>query len=617
MSEFVFNCPFCDQPIAADDSLCGEPDVCPNCENNISIPIPGLEKGVQFGDFELLDLLGAGATGEVWKARQLSMNRIVALKVLLPNLTTNKNFIERFKQEAHHSAKLSHPMIVTAYYYGQDKGIHYLATTYVEGKTIAEELKGGEVYTEAKALGIIRGISTALAYAWNEFKIIHRDIKPENIMIDSKGNPMLLDLAIAKSTDEEMGLTMTGMIIGTPYYMSPEQAKGHKDIDFKADIYSLGCTLFHMLTGQVPYSGDTMMETMLKHLNEDFPSPRKINPSISIKTEKLIKKMIMKERNNRYQYWEDLIEDIDMVLKNKNLIHAKAPFKASLNFIIFISIIIIASIIVGIFYINKMKDSKTSLTNTPIIQADKESLKERKLTIGISKKKSGVKTSQTAKKYENKNSTQTIKIMEDDNRNNNPIIARDNIQIDNAPKYYKVITEKPAVKNHSITYISEERLPIKTTQPAKKYESENTTQTLKIVEDENNDTIIAPADIQIENNPKYFKTVAENLDVKKHPIRAIENYWNKIIGKRYKWAGKITYYRNIGINKYEVRVAIPGAKLFNDYNVVLHLKASKEIKKLGRNRTVLFDGKVFDKQLLKGTGAVIIHLKNIKKLSIY
>ena len=612
MSEFVFNCPFCDQSIAADDSLCGEPDVCPNCENNIFIPIPGLEPGVQFGDFELEELLGSGATGEVWKARQLSMNRIVALKVLLPNLTTNKNFIERFKQEAHHSAKLSHPMIVTAYYYGQDKGIHYLAITYVEGKTIADKLKKGKIYTEAKALGIIRGISTALAYAWNDFRIIHRDIKPENIMIDIKGNPMLLDLGIAKSTDEEMGLTMTGMVIGTPYYMSPEQAKGHKNIDFRADIYSLGATLYHMVVGKVPYSADSTMAIMLKHLNDELPSPREKNPSISINTEKIIKKMMEKDRDNRYQSWENLIEDIDRVLKKKKVIHAKKVPKSSKSsfksfLILFFFTIVAAGIAAGFFYVKKLKKLKIFPINIPIIQADKGKItpKLQNKIENITPKAEGKTADVSEKKATtSKNSEKKAKLK----RTNKTLKAT------NKKSTPQKVDKKVSNKK---TKIDRKKYKEKKNNEVVKHKK-GTTSITKVEGDKKDNTLVDQDDIQLGDNPKSFKYVAEKLDEKKHSIVEIENYWDSIVGTRFSWNGIITYYRSQGVNELEIRVSVPGAKLFNDYNVVLHLKTNKEtMKQLGKNRMIVFEGEVYKKQPIKNTGAVVIHMKDIKKLGIY
>ena len=539
MSQFVFNCPYCNQAISTDDSLCGRHDVCPNCENQISIPIPGLEPSVQLGDFELIELLGTGALGEFWKARQISIHRMVTLKILYPIFSANQYFIKRFKNEAIICGKISHPNVVTIYSCGKDKGIHYFALTFVDGKTIASALNEGKIYAETEALEIVKGISRALAYMWNDFKIIHRNIKPGNIMIDVKGNPILTDLGLAKNADETMSLTLTGTVLGTPHYMSPEQAKGDKNIDFRADIYCLGCTLFHMLTGQVPYSCDTSMETMLQHLNAPVPSARKIIPSISTKAEKILKKMMAKNPDKRYHSWEDLIEDIDKIL-DKELKYAKAiPIVSNTPIhliIIIISTIILGCIAGGIFYINKNSNSTETSAN-------------KQFTDDITENNSEIHPAQKGKISE------TVK------------------QNQQAPPVIKVL------------------------------EADN--------------SAIETDDIQIEDNPNYFKTVADNLDVKKHSTEEIESYWDSIVGKRYKWAGKITYYRSLGTNEFEVRVAIPGAKLFNDYNVVLYLKANKETKKLGKNRTILFDGKVFDKQLLKGTGAVIIHLKDIKKLSIY
>jgi serine/threonine-protein kinase len=320
MAELIFKCKHCSTSIASDDKLCGDIIVCPNCEKEVVIPIPGIEAGVELGDFKLLTLLGRGASGEVWLAFQNQMQRKVALKILNPTLAKNKTFMERFRKEAVLSAKLHHPNIVTAYYCGEEKGLSYLAVTYVDGKTIEDYLEEGVIFGEQEALNIIRQIAEALKYAWDEWHIVHRDIKPANIMISKKGIPMLLDLGISKDTSSDMALTLTGTVVGTPYYMSPEQAVGDKSIDFRTDIYALGTTLYHMLTGKVPYHATTSMAIIMKHLNDTYVPPSSLNPDVSENCCRLIAVMMAKNKPERPESWQALIDDIEQVLKgNKPL----------------------------------------------------------------------------------------------------------------------------------------------------------------------------------------------------------------------------------------------------------------------------------------------------------
>ena len=317
MAGIVFQCSACSHSISSDDSLCGEITNCTECGADVLVPIPGLESGAVCGDFKLLERLGAGAMGEVWLAEQTSMERKVALKVLFPQLASDKRFVARFLKEAKNSAKLAHPNIVTAFHAGVDRGIYYLAISFVSGDTIESALDKAQVYEEKEALRIIRDIALALEYAWGEFKILHRDIKPANIIIDKKGVPMLLDMGISKSLDEDSTLTMTGTVVGTPYYMSPEQAIASEDVDFRSDIYSLGTTLYHMLTGSVPFQAGTAMAIIMRHLHDDLPPSRERNSEITENCDILLNVMMAKKREQRPQSWTALVNDISEVMAGR------------------------------------------------------------------------------------------------------------------------------------------------------------------------------------------------------------------------------------------------------------------------------------------------------------
>ena len=200
--------------------------------------------------------------GVVFKAKQISVNRIVAIKVLLDSLAQNKEFIRRFEREAQIAAKLSHNNIVNAIDAGEAGGRFFFVMEYVEGPTIKDYIDKDKIFEEQEAVRIAMAVAEALKHA-NQRGLIHRDIKPENVILTKDGGVKLADLGLARLTgDEKWGLAEAGMAIGTPYYISPEQVRGQTDIDIRADIYSLGATLYHMMTGKVPYGGDTPSEVM-------------------------------------------------------------------------------------------------------------------------------------------------------------------------------------------------------------------------------------------------------------------------------------------------------------------------------------------------------------------
>ncbi|HCE44550.1 MAG TPA: hypothetical protein DET40_13470 [Lentisphaeria bacterium] len=317
MSTISFECPGCHTKLVADNSLCGSLISCKDCGNSVVIPIPGITEGMKIGDFVLKSKLGTGGMGEVWLAYHAAMDRHVALKILSPKFTSNKVFLDRFAKEAKNSGKLSHPNIVTAFHAGVENGVYYLAISYVDGKNLKDRLDNGEIILEREALLITKSIVDALDYAWAECKIVHRDIKPANIIIDRKGVAKVLDLGISKSIDEDNQLTMTGTFVGTPFYMSPEQALGDKNIDFRADIYSLGATLYHMVTGTVPFDASTAMAIISRHLKDPLPPANERNPALSSQCCTLLEVMMAKRREERPQSWQEMREDVELVLKGQ------------------------------------------------------------------------------------------------------------------------------------------------------------------------------------------------------------------------------------------------------------------------------------------------------------
>jgi len=272
-------------------------------EANKKFEIPG---------YEILDKIGKGSMGMVYKARQTSVDRVVAVKVLLDALAQNKEFIKRFDREAKIAAKLSHNNIVNAIDAGEVDGHHFFVMEYVEGHTIKDVLDENKTYPEKAALKIITAVAEALKHA-HQRGLVHRDIKPENVILTKEGDVKLADLGLARLTaDEQWAMSEAGMAIGTPYYISPEQVRGQVDVDIRADIYSLGATLYHMVTGKVPYDGETPTEVMRKHVdkNAHMVPPDHINTNLTSGLGMVVETMTAKNRENRYRTPDDLLLDL-------------------------------------------------------------------------------------------------------------------------------------------------------------------------------------------------------------------------------------------------------------------------------------------------------------------
>jgi serine/threonine-protein kinase len=264
--------------------------------------------------YHLLEKLGEGAMGSVHKARQLSMNRLVAIKVLKAKLASNRDFIERFQREAHTAAKLSHNNIVQAIDVGSARNIHYFVMEYVEGRTIKQEIEKGKIYEEREAVDIVLQIAQALAHA-SKRKLIHRDIKPANIIMTPDCIAKLADLGMARATGNFVqARAEEGMTIGTPYYIAPEQIKVKGESDSRADIYSLGATFYHMVTGQPPFPGKTVDEVLEGHLKKELTPPDHLNTSLSAGLGEVIEFMMVKDRRKRYQKPDDVVIDLECLL---------------------------------------------------------------------------------------------------------------------------------------------------------------------------------------------------------------------------------------------------------------------------------------------------------------
>ena len=284
----------------------------------------------QIPGYKIVGKLGAGAMAVVYKARQLSLNRMVAIKILPKRFTENPEYVERFYKEGQAAGKLNHPNIVQAIDVGEAGGYHYFVMEYVEGKTIADDLSAGKIFEEAEALDIIIQVANALAHA-HARSLIHRDVKPKNVMISNNGTVKLADMGLARATtDIEAAQSEAGKAYGTPYYIAPEQIRGKIDIDGRADIYGLGATLYHMLTGRVPFMAEDSADVMRKHLKEKLIPPDHINTTLSAGVSEVIEIMMAKKKEDRYNDVEELLTDLNALREGQTPLQAHKRFDVTM-----------------------------------------------------------------------------------------------------------------------------------------------------------------------------------------------------------------------------------------------------------------------------------------------
>ncbi len=275
----------------------------------------GRGKSLVLGNYTILDKIGAGGMGQVFKAEHRRMRRVVAVKMLPDAMLKNAAVVARFEREVMAAAKLNHPNIVTAFDADNANGVHLLIMEYVEGTDLAALVKKNGPCAVEQAVNYIlqaaRGLEAAHALG-----IVHRDIKPANLLLDQKGVVKILDMGLARlSADADLGkqaeLTNTGAIMGTVDYMAPEQALDTKTADARADVYSLGCSLFYLLTGQATYQGDTLMKKLLAHREQPIPSIRTIRPEVPEQIDAVYRQMVAKRIEDRYQTMTELIVDLE------------------------------------------------------------------------------------------------------------------------------------------------------------------------------------------------------------------------------------------------------------------------------------------------------------------
>jgi serine/threonine protein kinase len=273
--------------------------------------------GVTLGDFQVERLLGQGGMGEVYLARQTSLNRPVALKVLRPDLLTKPTYISRFEAEATAVAKLNHPNIVHVYTLGTVDNTRFIAMEYVQGTNLRDYLRKKGALDLPLALSMMKQAGVAIGAA-GELGLIHRDIKPENLLMTRKGQVKVADFGLCRDLDaQNIQLTQSGITMGTPQYMSPEQAQGQA-VDHRSDLYSLGVTFYHMLAGTPPFRAETALAVALKHVKDTPVSLTVHRADIPVELDRLVLKLMAKDPSDRYQSAAEMLRDLSKVREALN-----------------------------------------------------------------------------------------------------------------------------------------------------------------------------------------------------------------------------------------------------------------------------------------------------------
>ena len=283
--------------------------------------------GKQFGHYQIVAPLGEGGMAAVYKAYQPSMERYVAIKVLPRHMSASEEFVSRFKREAKMLAQLQHPHILSVFDYGEADGYPYIVMPFVQSGTLADLVQKRRL-SLSEIRRVMSQIGEALSYAHGH-GMIHRDIKPSNILIDERGNCLLTDFGLARMAEASIKITTSGAILGTPAYMSPEQGAG-SNIDQRSDIYSLGVILYEMVTGRVPYTAETPIAIVFKHIQDPLPSARKLNPDLPEPVELVLLKVLAKNPDDRYQTAEDFVQAIQKALPENDSAYSLPEQKSTI-----------------------------------------------------------------------------------------------------------------------------------------------------------------------------------------------------------------------------------------------------------------------------------------------
>jgi serine/threonine protein kinase len=268
--------------------------------------------GDHLGHFELVQYVGGGGMGRVYRALDARLARSVALKILPPEQAADRDSLLRFQNEAQSAARLDHDNIARVFYVGEDHGLHYIVFEFIEGMNIRELVESRGPLPLEEAISYALQVADALAHAAGRH-VVHRDIKPSNLLITPEGQVKLIDMGLARLREADgltSDLTASGVTLGTFDYISPEQARDPRNADVRSDIYSLGCTLFYMLTGQPPFPEGTVLQKLLQHQGDQPPDPREFRPELSETVTRVLRKMLAKDPRRRYATPAELIEEL-------------------------------------------------------------------------------------------------------------------------------------------------------------------------------------------------------------------------------------------------------------------------------------------------------------------
>jgi len=312
-------CPHCDFDIPSGTRFCGNcgsslypsEKVSPPPAETLRMPLKELATGTLFARrYEVIEELGKGGMGRVYKVFDKKIKEKVALKLLRPEISLDEETVERFSNELKYARRIIHKNVCRMFDLGEEEGTHFITMEYVSGEDLKSMIRMMGRLSPGQAVSITRQVCEGLAEA-HQLGVVHRDLKPQNIMIDREGNARIMDFGIARSL-KARGITDGGIIIGTPEYMSPEQVEG-KEVDQRADIYALGVILFEMLTGKVPFEGDTPLSIAVKHKTEAPQDPSKLNAQVPLDFSQLILKCLEKDKKNRPQGAEEVLSQLSKI----------------------------------------------------------------------------------------------------------------------------------------------------------------------------------------------------------------------------------------------------------------------------------------------------------------